>query len=180
MHSSFNHILGPYNWNNCYLCCFQADVLVLTFLSDYWRVSGFDTGILVCSLIMLQIISMAQHENTDYFFLFGVCFLSVISSAGLSASCLTPLPSLRTSAFVFLAAFHSQTLHFMSPNKEVIAVTQFIGSALRIIEKFLNRKLVVKQRRTWYSYQHCVRPPMHIKQDSGGRHDHFHLKHTVQ
>lgn len=74
VNSSSNHIFGPYNWNNCYLRCFQADVLVLTLLSDNWRVPGFDTGILVCSLIVLQIISMEQHENTDYFSLYGVCF----------------------------------------------------------------------------------------------------------
>lgn len=95
---------------------------MLTLLSDDWRVSGFDTGILVCSLITPQIISMGRHENVDYFFLYGVHFLSVISSAGLSASCLTPFPSLTWRAFVFLADFCSQTLHFMSPNKEAIAV----------------------------------------------------------
>lgn len=74
VHSSSNHILGPYNWYGCYLRCFQADVLVLTLLSNYWRVSGFDTGILVCSLIVPQFILIEQHENTDYFFLYGVCF----------------------------------------------------------------------------------------------------------
>lgn len=107
-------------------------------------------------------------------------FLSVIPSAGLSTSCLAPFPSLRTSTFVFLAAFHSQTLHFISPNKEVIAATLFIRSALRFIEKFWNRERVVKQRRTWYSYQHCAHPVVHITQDCVKRQHHFHLKHTIQ
>lgn len=135
VHSSSNHILDPYNRNNCYLHCFQADVLVMTLLSDYWRVSGFDTGILVCSLIMPQITLMERHENTDYFFLYGVCFL-LKSNAGLSGSWLDPFPSIRMSAFVFLTAFRAQTLHFMNLHKEVTAATQVTCSALRLFEEF--------------------------------------------
>lgn len=40
------------------LRCCRADVLVLTLLGDYWRDSGFETGILVGRLIMLQIVLM--------------------------------------------------------------------------------------------------------------------------
>lgn len=95
VHLSSNHILGPNKWNNCYLRCFQADALVLTLLSDDWRVAGFDAGVLVCSLIMPQIISMEQRETTDYVFLYGGCFfISVTPRAGLSASCRAPFPCL--------------------------------------------------------------------------------------
>lgn len=158
--------------------CFQADALVLTLLSDAWKGSGFVAGILVCSLIMPQIISMEQHENTDYVFLYGAHFLSVISSAGLSASCLALFPTLATSALVFLADFRSQTLHFMSLNKEVIAAMCFIHSALRFIEKCKNQEGVVKQCRT--RQLSILYAPRHAH-SAGLRHQHrFHLKHRVQ
>lgn len=55
---------------------------MLTLLSDDWRVAGFDAGVLVCSLIMPQIISMEQRENTDYVFPVRWMFLYIVNTQG--------------------------------------------------------------------------------------------------